>query len=207
MFAFEISVNGEEPYRAGIGEHGSLRCTAAWNYGKESATLWTQVRRAIDEQHSSWPARDLQVGDVAVIRVLDTDKIDPPLVRARATREDAWQARRRYYLMLKKEHEEGCAYTDPELKEIHTAIVTAENPLLEPTFRKRPADIPSDAPCAFCAEPIEPSELDPCELSARTAYGPPGDYEGKRTANFLLFACHFGCLTSRVAVDPARPPS
>jgi hypothetical protein len=109
--------------------------------------------------------------------------------------------------MLKKEHEEGCPYSDAELEKISTEIVTAENPLLEPTFPKPPADIPTDQPCAFCWKPIEPSELDPCELSVRTAYGPPGDYEGKRTANFLGFLCHFSCLSSRVVVDPSRPPT
>lgn len=57
MIAFEISVNAEKAYRAGIGEHGFLRCAATWTkYDKESSELSAKGSRVRDQEHASWPS-------------------------------------------------------------------------------------------------------------------------------------------------------
>lgn len=49
-------------------------------------------------------------------------------------------------------------------------------------------------PCCFCAEPIQPADVDPCRVTVET-----------RTGKWQVWFCHGDCFRSRLASLPNYP--
>jgi hypothetical protein len=87
MVIFDISVNGRQLYRTGVGEFGMLTAETMWARIQQRAG---QVHEQLsvratslsgdegDECHSEWPRTEFNVGDEIRIRVVDSDNFDEP---------------------------------------------------------------------------------------------------------------------------------
>lgn len=115
MICFEVSLNGQRLTTAGIPGHAVLSTVITWvrsRHHKEPyrsnghldfrvGGLDANSRKREDGKHLEWVQRDLAVGDVVEVRILEAESADPPLASEKAS--EAGSARRsdRYYL---KEH-------------------------------------------------------------------------------------------------------
>jgi hypothetical protein len=59
-------------------------------------------------------------------------------------------------------------------------------------FRRKPAKLPevSWGPCCFCAQEIEPTDVDPCSVRVETVRG-----------RWQVWFCHAECFRERITTD------
>lgn len=97
MIAFQVSINGERACLAGVDSgRGVLSTTVTWVKRKVPKKLRRKVgpdedlrisvggldpTARVDGEFVDWVERPLRAGDVIEIRVLDTDRVDPPARR------------------------------------------------------------------------------------------------------------------------------
>jgi len=86
MVGFQVSINGKPAYTAGIGEFGILQASIEWvriaqNNGGIHSHCWGGANglESKTKKHSYWENLRLQVGDEVTVKIVETDRIDPPL--------------------------------------------------------------------------------------------------------------------------------
>jgi hypothetical protein len=86
MIAFEVSVNDEHLCLAGIADEGVLSTIINYLSGDGTAApnpLWINVGALSKDEHRTWvhgkPGRPLALGDVVVIRIVQSSEIDEPV--------------------------------------------------------------------------------------------------------------------------------
>jgi hypothetical protein len=86
MKSFNIHVNGKPCCTAGIGPSGVLHVIVNWvrRKGEPKEGEFDLSVGGLDtttEEHVRWSAPRIRVGDEITIRVVESDKIDPPARR------------------------------------------------------------------------------------------------------------------------------
>ena len=124
MICFEIFHNNRRLCLAGVGEHGVLSQFLSWDslspadrapyqqgQGPHLALL-VNGRTSAQGESLQWLDDDvpLAVGDEVRVRIIESDRSDPPKRKTvREQRDDARETRRRLYEALKQEFESGGA--------------------------------------------------------------------------------------------------
>jgi hypothetical protein len=83
--AFLVSVNKQRVALAGIGDNGSMSAVVQWigGTGLEGVALRNQLRLILGgldtatREHVRWDVPEIAVGDEIVIKVVESDSIDP----------------------------------------------------------------------------------------------------------------------------------
>lgn len=96
MVSFEVYVNGEKRYAAGVGDHGVLIASLIWaSHEPERLAQWKEqgisdltpielyanVSGMWAGEHLKWRNLDLSIGDEIRIRVIESTMSDPPETR------------------------------------------------------------------------------------------------------------------------------
>jgi len=106
MRAFEICLNGEKLCIAGIGEDGVLSAIISWVTGKSGADLHLYLGGLINpgKEHVSWiEHRNLSVGDVIQVKVVEGNSVDEPTRRTTDETAKALEDRKEYVRRMAKQ--------------------------------------------------------------------------------------------------------
>jgi hypothetical protein len=107
MIALEVTVNAEKSLTAGVGDDGVVTTIVTWVGGGPRGTkIDLHIGGLGNHENLLWANRDLQVGDVVQVRVVDVETPDEPFKREREAPALVERDRRRYYEELKKEYGE-----------------------------------------------------------------------------------------------------
>ena len=81
MIGFEVLVNGERLYTAGIAGNSLLVAGVQWGgrNTEDMVQLRTGGTNFPEMKHHQWPWRELGVGDEVTIRVVEVDTPDKPI--------------------------------------------------------------------------------------------------------------------------------
>jgi hypothetical protein len=118
MIAFEVAVNGKRTCIAGVENFGVVSTILTWvrrrsEHSRDGNTIEEELTaevRALDSrdptagEHLKWLSETLRVGDTISIRIVDVEKVDPPMSRYRNDSEADARAKRQYYERLKREY-------------------------------------------------------------------------------------------------------
>lgn len=123
MIAFEIEINGNKLCTAGVeSKYGVLSSILSWAK-RDISQLPDEVKTKVPEEelkltigghitHSrddgenlNWPGQRLKSGDQIRINIIETDKVDEPLVKKRHDPKFVEEQKRKYYEELKKKFE------------------------------------------------------------------------------------------------------
>jgi hypothetical protein len=103
MIGFEVLLNGKKVCVAGAGD-GVLSAIVSSVPKRQELEL--EVGGLADEAHLKWPIpRSLAVGDEVIVRVVETQRPDPPASTQRDDRALVEASERRYYERLKQKYE------------------------------------------------------------------------------------------------------
>lgn len=115
MICFEVSLNGQRLATGGIPGFAVLSTVVSWVRSRHRPEpyrssgvldfhlggLDANPRRHADHRHLEWVRRDVALGDVVQVRVLEAESADPPLTRQSFSEVKSARRSNRYYL---KEH-------------------------------------------------------------------------------------------------------
>jgi hypothetical protein len=103
MECFELSVNGQRQYAAGVRGgllHGHMLCAYLIPPGEQSPKLFAHVSFGGTDRdtgdHLNWDMCHLKVGDEVLVRLVDQDAPDEPKRRPRDLAEDEARERKMY---------------------------------------------------------------------------------------------------------------
>jgi hypothetical protein len=102
---FEVTVNEEAPAVAGTPEAGVLTAILSHVSARSELTLEVAAMVSDPREHLDWIKRDLKVGDTVVVRVVESDSPDQPVVRHREEPSFAADQERAYYEHLRRKYE------------------------------------------------------------------------------------------------------
>jgi hypothetical protein len=111
MIGFDVFLNSERLYTAGVGEAGVMTACVTWVLrtapGVSSPSeLTLNVGGMSHDAHHHWPApRHLKVGDEVTVRILETAHPDPPSSTKRDDAALVEREERKYYRRLKAKYE------------------------------------------------------------------------------------------------------
>ena len=113
MLCFEISVNGEKLFTAGVGEFGVLTSVLSWARTQPEepqqeageGKLYLSAGGLKDQEHSEWLRQKVNVGDAVTIKIIESAISDEPQTKERVDPEQEKQRRREYYERCKREFE------------------------------------------------------------------------------------------------------
>jgi hypothetical protein len=101
---FEVTINQDNPVAAGAPEANVL--SAIVSYVTERNELTLEVGGlASNSERLDWISRDLKVGDVMVIRIVESNAPDPPVKRHRDEPSFLADQERAYYERLRRKYE------------------------------------------------------------------------------------------------------
>jgi len=111
MVAFEIFINGKKKCTAGIGKPGVVTTILNWVQADEqrgrkpSEDMELSVGGLISRSREflEWFRRDLKRGDEIVVRVVESERADPPKTRRREDRAKQLKRKQDYVLRIAKE--------------------------------------------------------------------------------------------------------
>jgi hypothetical protein len=104
MIGFEVTLNGRRLCTAGAID-ASVLTTIVSFLGKRNE-LELEIGGLVDEAHLKWPSPgSLAVGDEVTVRIIETDRPDPPAISQRDDRALIEAGERKYYEMLKRKYE------------------------------------------------------------------------------------------------------
>lgn len=78
MKAFEVYVNGEKVYTAGVGPNCALHVGAGWTTDERGSTVGAYGVDWGSGDKFRWPFRPIGMGDEIVLRYIETAEADPP---------------------------------------------------------------------------------------------------------------------------------
>jgi hypothetical protein len=117
MLAFEVSVNGEVVCVAGLDEYGVLTAILSWvrrrpdaEFKPDSEELEFSVSGLAsdarnDAEHLDWLKRELRVGDIVSLRVIEIERADEPAMRKRENPIHREKQERAYYERMKRKYD------------------------------------------------------------------------------------------------------
>jgi hypothetical protein len=104
MIGFEVSLNGRRLCVAGANDASVL--TAILSFVSKRNELELEIGGLAGEAHLKWPSPGrLGVGDEVTVRIVETDRPDPPAISQREDRASIEKGERRYYERLKQKYE------------------------------------------------------------------------------------------------------
>jgi hypothetical protein len=84
MKAFEVFINGHFVCRAGIGDDGVLTAIVHWLGSKDDLDdtfLSVGGMDSATNEHLDWTVPTIGVGSEIMVRIIETDAVDPPAKR------------------------------------------------------------------------------------------------------------------------------
>ena len=104
MLAFEVTLNAQRLCIAGANDASVL--TAILSFVAKRDELELEIGGLADEAHLTWPsAGHLSLGDEVTVRIVETDRPDPPAISQREDRASIENGERRYSERLKQKYE------------------------------------------------------------------------------------------------------
>ena len=104
MIGFEVTLNGRRLCIAGAKQANVL--TAILSFVEKRNELELEIGGLADEAHLKWPSPGrLSLGDEITVRIVETDRPDPPAITQRDDRAAIEDGERRYYERLKLKYE------------------------------------------------------------------------------------------------------
>ena len=104
MIGFEVVLNGTRICTAAAGDDGVLTAIVT-SVGKRNE-LELKIGGLVKDAHLDWPVpKNLAVGDEITVRVVQTDRPDPPTTTQRDDTALVEEGERRYYERLKRKYE------------------------------------------------------------------------------------------------------
>ena len=113
MICFHIEVNGEKVCTAGVGEFGVLTAVLSWVRNRQQHAEGGGNPPVVlhvggltdqgedDEEHVQWARKDLAVGDVVRVEIVDAESCDEPGEKKRQDPAQRVERAREYYEQLK----------------------------------------------------------------------------------------------------------
>ena len=86
-------------------EAGVLTAVLSHVFARSEMTLEVAAMVSDPREHLDWIKRDLKVGDIVVVRVVDSDSPDQPVERQREEPSYAADQQRAYYEHLRRKYE------------------------------------------------------------------------------------------------------
>jgi len=111
MIGFDVFLNGERLYTAGVGDAGVMSACVTWVLRtaagvRSPSDLRLDVGGMSRDEHHHWPApRKLIVGDEIAVRIVDTTQPDAPSSTQRDDAALVEREERRYYKRLKAKYD------------------------------------------------------------------------------------------------------
>jgi hypothetical protein len=104
MIGFEVTLNGRRLCIAGANDASVL--TAILSFVSKRNELELEIGGLADEAHLKWPSPGpLGPGDEVTVRIIETDRPDPPAISHRDDPASIEKSERRYYERLKQKYE------------------------------------------------------------------------------------------------------
>ena len=104
MIGFEVTLNGRRLCIAGANHANVL--TAILSFVEKRNELELEIGGLLDEAQLKWPSPGrLGLGDEITVRIVETDRPDPPAITQREDRAAIENGERRYYERLKQKYE------------------------------------------------------------------------------------------------------
>jgi len=85
MRAFDVLLNGKRLCVAGVGDNGVLSTIVnhVAGFGRDEVSLRVGGLASATEEHVTWRALTLRVGDEVTVRIIEADSVDKPRSRYR----------------------------------------------------------------------------------------------------------------------------
>ena len=104
---FEVRINDGDPVVAGLNDMSVLSAVVTFVAARSECEcrVGGLARTDGDSESVEWLEQTLQAGDLVSIRIIESDRMSPPIRRERLDREFEVQEERKYYERLKAKYE------------------------------------------------------------------------------------------------------